>query len=441
MEMSSDFKPGSVLPRVSLWVLGAWLFGAGALLAQPMPAAGPSATKPAPEAGAPADAPASAAAASVCPDCVPACRCWTRVDYLLWWVRNSPLPVPVVTTGDPRIGFDPNGVNTVNTAGAFGQPGTRVVFGGESIQLPPFSGIAAAVGGWFDDQELLGGEVGGFILEHGGKRLVAGSNAAGNPPLYFPISTGVPPQEMGLPIADPLRGFSGGVGLIQTLQLWGAEANAILPLGRRPGVEWTMLAGFRYADLKDRLQIYNTTTDFIFDNVISLNDSFSTRNQFYGGQIGSRLALERNRLSVNLTGKLALGATHQFVDVRGNITQAGPNPLVPPGLGAFPGGVFTQSTNIGRRTADQFSILPSLELRLGCAISERARLVVGYDILYWNRVVRPGDQIDHNVNLTQNAVLDPNGLGILVGPALPAPLFNRSDFWAQGISIGLELVF
>jgi hypothetical protein len=62
----------------------------------------------------------------------------------------------------------------------------------------------------------------------------------------------------------------------------------------------------------------------------------------------------------------------------------------------------------------------------------------GYEILYWNRVVRPGDQIDHNVNLSQNAVLDPKGVGTLVGPAQPAPLFNRSDFWAQGINLGLE---
>jgi hypothetical protein len=53
-------------------------------------------------------------------------------------------------------------------------------------------------------------------------------------------------------------------------------------------------------------------------------------------------------------------------------------------------------------------------------------------------VLRPGNQINHNVNLSQNAVLDPNGVGTLVGPAQPAFLLNRSDFWAQGVSIGLE---
>ena len=59
-------------------------------------------------------------------------------------------------------------------------------------------------------------------------------------------------------------------------------------------------------------------------------------------------------------------------------------------------------------------------------------------MMYWIRVLRPGNQIDHGVNLTQNAVLDPNGVGMLVGPARPVPPFNRSDFWAQGLSLGLE---
>src|SRR5260370_19086401 len=111
--------------------------------------------------------------------------------------------------------------------------------------------------------------------------------------------------------------------------------------------------------------------------------------------------------------------------------QAGPNPLVPPGLGTFPGGLFAQSSNIGRRLADRFTVLPSLELKLGYAINPRTQVFAGYDILYWNQVVRPGNQINHTVNLTQNAVLDPNGVGKLVGPAQPAPLFQPGDFCAQ----------
>ena len=50
-------------------------------------------------------------------------------------------------------------------------------------------------------------------------------------------------------------------------------------------------------------------------------------------------------------------------------------------------------------------------------------------------VVRPGNQIDRNINTSQNAFY---GTGILTGPASPAPLFNRTDFWAQGVNFGLQ---
>jgi hypothetical protein len=423
-----------------LWILGVWFISAGQLFAQALPATNPSEAKATQDSNKPGDVSRDQANVSSLStaDSVAAYRSWAQVEYLLWWVKNAPLPVPVVTTGDPNVGFDPNHLTTVNTAGAIGQRGTQVLLGDNSINWPAFSGMRLTLGGWVHEEEFFGVEASGFILEHRTKRFAAASDRAGNPPLYFPISTGIAGAERGIPIADPLRGFSGAVGVISTVQLWGAEVNGIFSLIRNPALEFTLLAGFRYADLRENLQIYNTTTDLIFGNVTNLNDSFNTRNQLYGGQIGSRLAVQRDRFSLDITGKVALGATHQVVDIQGNTTQAGPNPLVPPGLGTFPGGLFAQSSNIGQRSANQFAVLPSLELKLGYEISERTRVFAGYDLMYWSQVVRPGNQINHSVNLSQNAVLDPNGLGKLVGPAQPAPLFKRSDFWAQGINFGLE---
>jgi hypothetical protein len=429
-------------------MFGVWLLSAGRLFAQAAPAANPpetkaapSETKTTPEAKKPAEAPSAAAAQPTVStaETVAVYRGWARVDYLLWWLKSAPLPVPLVTTGNPRVGFDPNMVNTVNTAGAIGQPGTQVLFGDHDIHEQAYSGMSLTLGGWLDEEDWLGAEGSGFILERRTKRFVAASDAAGNPPLYFPIFSESANAERGIPIADPLRGFSGDVIINSTLQLWGAEINGILNLYRNSCLEFSLLTGFRYADLRESLEIYNTTSDLIFNNVTGLTDWFHTINQFYGGQLGSRLSFQLNRFSLDLTGKVALGATHQVVDTQGDITQFGPNPLVPPGLGTFPGGLFTQSSNLGKRSADQFAVLPSLELKVGYAPTPRARLFAGYDFLYWSQVVRPGNQISHSVNLTQNAVLDPSGLGKLVGPAQPAPLFNRSDFWAQGLNVGLEV--
>ncbi len=441
-------------------VLAVWLCGAGLLPGQeppankpaaqdaPAPAAAPKPATP-PEPGAPAGGGATAgggaggtgntadAAKAAC-DCPPF-HGWARAEYLFWWMKAAPRPVPIVTTGDPRVGLDPTNANTVNTAGAIGQPGTLILFGGHPAGYKPFSGLRLAAGVWAADDETFGVEGSGFVFERLTHSFALKSDAKGNGPIYFPIFSAIADAERAVPIADPLRGFSGGVDARTTLRLWGAEGNGVVALVRNPGLELTALAGTRYADLREHLIIDNTTTDLIFGNVTELKDLFATENQFYGGQLGGRLVVCVERFTVDVTGKVAMGITHEAVEVNGLIAQTGPNAVVPPVL--FPGGMFAQLSNIGRRTANRVAVLPSLEVRLGYNLTPWARVFTGYDAMYWSQVVRPGDQVSHAVNLTQNAVLSPTGGGTLVGPAEPAPLFNRSSFWAQGLTFGLEVYF
>jgi len=357
-------------------------------------------------------------------------RIWARGDYLLWWVKGAPLPVPLVTTGDPAVGFP-----GVNSAGAIDQPSTRVLLGGSSSNFGAFSGMRFILGAWLDTDQTVGVEGSGFLLERRSNQFVAGSDAAGNPPLYFPAFNVVTQGERGLAISDPLRLFSGDVFVTSTIELWGAELNGVFNVRRRPGLELNLLAGFRYADLKENLSIHNTTNDLVFINTTVANDQFDTRNQFYGGQLGGRVSWQRERLTLDMTTKVALGATHQVVNVQGNISQSGPGAVVP---GTFPGGIYAQPTNMGRRSANQFTVLPAVEFKAAYQVTPRVRTFVGYDFMYWNQVVRPGNQIDRNVNQSQSPIF---GGGALVGPAAPTPLFNRTDFWAHGLSFGIELRF
>src|SRR5262249_46354477 len=158
-----------------------------------------------------------------------------------------------------RVGFDPNQVNTVNIAGAIGQPGTQVLLGHNSLRFPAFSGARLTLGGWLDDDQRVAVEGIGFILQRHGNTFSAASDSAGNPPLYFPIFSGIAGAERGIPIADPLRAFSGDVLVSSSLQLWGAEVNARCSLYRTAGLEFSLLAGFRYADLNEGLHIHNST--------------------------------------------------------------------------------------------------------------------------------------------------------------------------------------
>jgi hypothetical protein len=353
---------------------------------------------------------------------------WGSAEYLLWWTKSAPLPVPIVTTGNAAVGFP-----SLNTAGAIGSPGTRVLLGGSNLNYDAFSGMRISLGTWLNSEETCGVEASGFFLQNMDFHWSAGSNAAGSPPLYFPRFNPVAGFEDAVPIADPLRGFSGGVTATSRLQLWGAEINGVFCMTTQPGLEIQGLAGFRFLNLNESFQINNTTTDLIANTLTSLRDYFGTHNQFYGSQIGVRALCDLNQLTLGATCQLAMGATVQTVNVQGSISQLNG--------GIYPGGFFTQSSNIGRTTHTDFGVIPSIDLMAGYKITSHLGIFASFNFLYLNSVVRPGDQMDHSINLTQNAVLDPNGVGKLVGPAQPSPLFNRTDFWALGMNFGFVFSF
>ena len=202
--------------------------------------------------------------------------------------------------------------------------------------------------------------------------------------------------------------------------------------GPRTAFTFNLLAGFRYLDLAENLTIDQALVDPVNAIYDSIHDQFGTRNQFYGGQIGSHVEMQFGRLGLDVVGKLALGTSHQGVDVSGFTTETGPGSANP---GTFPGGVLTQPTNIGQQTRNQFTVVPEVQCKIRFQILPNLSAFSGYDFLYWNQVVRPGSQIDHMINPTQTLG------GTLVGPAEPAPQFNRTDFWAQGVTFGLELRF
>jgi hypothetical protein len=348
---------------------------------------------------------------------------WASIDYLAWWLKGNPLPVPLVTTGDPNDGA---------LAGTLASPHTQVLFGRSTLDPPAISGSRFTLGGWLTPEPILGMEMSGFFLQHNSSPFQATSDGTGNPPLYLPAFNVATGKEDSLILADPVQKFSGSVAVSSTTRLWGVEANGIFSAWSAPWVDVQLLAGFRYLDLQENLQIQGTSSDLVNNSQTSVLDSFGTRNQFYGGQFGARLNFVRDRLFASISGKLALGSTYQEVDVTGSSTQmgtAGPTP------GSFAGGFFTQPTNIGRRSRDEFTLVPEVQVKAGCEIIRGLRAFVGYDFLYWTQVARPGNQIDRNLNLTQSPIF---GGGALVGPPQPATLFNRSDFWAQGFSLGLQ---
>jgi hypothetical protein len=87
-----------------------------------------------------------------------------------------------------------------------------------------------------------------------------------------------------------------------------------------------------------------------------------------------------------------------------------------------------------RPRRDEAGVVPELNVRLAYQVTPRLAACVGYTFLYWSDVVRAGDQIDQTVNAT---LIPPPAAPS--GPARPAFGFRSTDFWAQGLDLGLEL--
>ena len=209
------------------------------------------------------------------------------------------------------------------------------------------------------------------------------------------------------------------------------------------GYRVDLISGMNYLNLKEQLritensQVFPGATGTALDGAnISAFDQFGTRNQFYGPQIGARAQVWRNHLFANVTGLVALGVTQQTVNINGATT------ITPPGgpVQVLPGDLLTQSSNIGNYSRNQFSVVPQLGANVGYQVTNNLRFFVGYTFLFWSGVERPGDAIDLRVNST-SAPTAPFFQTVPSGP--PAPLFgfHNSDFWAQGINIGVQLRF
>jgi hypothetical protein len=373
--------------------------------------------------------------------CGPPGRVWVDAEYLLWWVKDARLP-PLVTTG--------SAVPTqIPPPGALGGPGTVGLFAGDGVDRDPFSGGRFTAGYWLDCGQTKGIEASYFFLGSRSNNFTSNSSGVpGSPVLarpFFDVSSGLPNSEL---IAFPGLA-SGAVGVHSTTRLQGPEANLICNLccscgdcsdccQPARGYRVDLIGGFRYLDLREGLgvvensQVLPASPAFAGDN-ISAFDQFDTRNQFYGGQLGVRAEVRRNRLFANVTGKVALGDTHETVDINGatRITTPGGPAIV------RPGGLLALPSNSGRFSRDEFSVVPEGSVNVGYQVTNNLRVYVGYTFLYWSDVVRPGDAIDLRVNSTGV----PTSLAPPSGPAAPLFTFRSSDFWAQGIDFGVELRF
>jgi hypothetical protein len=338
------------------------------------------------------------------------------------------------------------GLPSDKVPGALGQPNTLGLSGPGNIDYGPFSGIRLFGGAWLDPQQIIGVDASGFVLQQHGQTLAFTSTLGGNPLLALRHLDAFSGLQDAFVITAP-SAASGGIAIHTNSQLWGADANLAHTFVWVPSFRLVGLFGFRYLDLSEGLSI-QTRKMAIDSSAVSFagksfsapafeltTDQFHARSQFFGGQAGLRGEYYFSHFFVAATGKLALGRTNEVVDALGLST-------VQPGKG-FPlstvGGLFALPSNSGHFVNQDFGVVPELQVKGGVLLTRWLRATIGYDILYWSRVLRAGDTLDLTVDNRQVPTSPSFQVGV-VGHS-PQPAFPTGSFWVQGLTFGLEFTY
>ena len=352
---------------------------------------------------------------------------WFRGEALLWWVRGG--QTPALLTTSPAS-------TPVAQAGVLGQTGTTVLFGDQELNTGLHPGARMSFGFWLDGCERSGLEFSYMVL--GQNTQTYNATSMGDPILarpFFDVNPAVAAQSA-LLIAYPNRSF-GTFNAVSTENFQGADAlwRRAIVCGGDGRID--LLVGYRYQNLTDGLTINDTVTSSGTAAVspgteIKTADLFHTRNDFNGAELGFSTHMRGDRWSFDTTLKLGIGETHTVVLVQGWTSDLvnGVNTAF------YTNGLLALGTNSGSHPSTQFSVLPEIGFTLGYDLTPRLKLTTGYTLLYWPNVARPGDQIDLNVDSRQ---IPPAQTGVTF--VKPQYALHTSDFWAQGVNVGLEYRF
>ena len=208
-------------------------------------------------------------------------------------------------------------------------------------------------------------------------------------------------------------------------------------LSRQEGLVVDVVAGYRYQQLDDHLALDDSLTfsgtaaAFPAGSVVQQSDLLDTQNVFHGGVVGMSTSYHVQRWSIDTLLKIGVGQTHSRVTILGSTNTAIPGQAATLAEGGF----LALPSNIDSYVSNQFSVVPDLGVTLGFDFSPQLRGTIGYEVVYWNSVARPGDQIDTNIDPRQ---FPPPAI---TNAARPEFNLHTSDYWAQGLNLGLDLRF
>ena len=370
---------------------------------------------------------------------------FVNLNYLGVLLKQGPLNTPLVTTGSPQD----------TPAAALGQPGTAVLFGANNFNVGLQQGLQGATGFYLDKDHHFSIEAEGLGIFPDHIRSTFASDALGNPVIARPVYNTFTMTEGRFLTSFPGE-LTGSTAIDYRTNLWAFKVNARWNSCIAPHLNVEFLGGYREMNLNEKLTIQDSVIPLVPGDLtflgspnlgaingvfvnppssISDQDVFATNNTFYGVNLGARLRFQYDWFFFTPYVKVGVGVTEEKVQIQGSTS------LITPGAATqtTAGGILAQPSNIGTYTRSIFGVIPEAGFTLGVEPINHVRLTAGYSFLFWNRVVRPGNQVDRNINPGQ--VPTDNNYG-LVNPS-PNPLFSFKDqgFWLQTLNVGLEFYY
>lgn len=374
-------------------------------------------------------------------------------EYLLWRTRGSNFP-PLASTDAPTVPQFRGGVPPA---------GPDDIFGGQG-SLPP-AGTGTAIFGGQQDPRLQSGArfsavywlgdcgdwaVDGDFFFLGERSTRFNVNTDQLPVITRPFINALNGQEARELVSTPgiapgdVFSLRGALSIDAPSRLIGGD------LGLRKCIFadecWSVqgLIGYRHLSLDEGLFIQEDiisakavpgTTLLDPGNRIIVRDEFRTQNRFNGIYLGLRGEYRWNKVILEGRTRLAFGNTYQKVNVDGSqvITRlTGERTTGSGGLLAVPG------ANIGSDSQNRFGFIPEVGVKVGYQLTDNLRVHVGYDFLWWDSVVRPGEQVERRINpfLVPGLVLNPPNP--IPGPRLPRIPMQTTSYWATGVNFGAE---
>lgn len=381
-------------------------------------------------------------------------RYYGKAEYLIWKFKDAPQPPLQLTLPLTQSGFD-NFQNNVLL------PGTAIQYNGRS-------GARFTLGFWADEDHDLGVEGTFFIFDQ--KQESFNVNQVANPTITITVQQNVvttfpgPPvvttqEQIPIDIILPGQLTVNTIGRAGPTQFLGGEINARSTRGYFGGMIWDFIAGVRYLSLEENftvnetinLTLANPSTIFVNGLVppgfvptiptltgtsvftTSSNNQISTRNQFYGAQVGTSFEWWlAPRVLFTGWGKLGVGGMLETVrldsvtsTVSGATVTAGPGGLLGPVVGNV------NSSHV------KYAVIPEFNINFGYQVTRNIRTLIGYNFMYVTTVARPGDQISFSSSTTQFTIA---GTQSSSGNVLqPNFTYKDTDFYVQGLTTGIEL--